>query len=320
MIMLNRRLSRRPLVAYLSLCLLVGVSCPAWAEDLEVSRKPVLDGPGWMICTMPNLGELQGPVPRKQQIVDHGFVQAENGKWQLWACLRGTAVSRLIYGWEGDSLEAGPWKPRGVQVRADSRYGESIRNGQETAGAPFFFHRNGKYYCLFHSDGFRLLESDDGVEYARVEQQPGSSATGIPGGRVMVLKHQDTWYSYATLTVGKSSHVVAGSSQDFVHWTPGIIVSQGGRGGSGSVDAESPFVVFLDGYFYLFRASSISYKTFVYRSRDPLAFGIDDDSKLIAEFQIKAPELIYHQGNWYISDLHDFQGIRLARLKWPEDK
>lgn len=58
------------------------------------------------ICTMPDLKELNGNIPKDQHIVDHGIIQADNGKWQLWACLRGVKVGRLIYGWEEDSLES----------------------------------------------------------------------------------------------------------------------------------------------------------------------------------------------------------------------
>lgn len=48
-------------------------------------------------------------------------------------------------------------------------------------------------------------------------------------------------------------------------------------------------------------------------------FGVNDDSKLIATLQVKAPEIIYENGQYYISDLADFQGIKLARLKWKEE-
>jgi hypothetical protein len=54
----------------------------------------------------------------------------------------------------------------------------------------------------------------------------------------------------------------------------------------------------------------------VYRSEDPLAFGIDDDSGLIASFAIKAPEIVEVDGRWFITDLHDFQGIRISELRW----
>lgn len=295
-------------------------SQPAAADD--VPRKPVLQEDWWQICTMPDLGELKGPVPRKQHIVDHGFVKAKNGKWQLWACLRGTAVSRFIYGWEGESLDKGPWKPVGVKVRASAKFGEQIRDGKETAGAPFFLQRDNKYLCLFHSGGFRLMESDDGVNYQRAELEPGSSRTGIPGGRdVMVMKHDDTWYAYSTVTTQvRTSHVLCSTSKDFRTWSRGKKVSEGGKAGGGPVDAESPFVLFLDGYFYLLRASSISFKTFVYRSKDPLDFSLNDDSKLIAEFKVKAPEVLHVDGKWYLSDLHDFQGIRMTHLKWERDE
>jgi hypothetical protein len=146
---------------------------------------------------------------------------------------------------------------------------------------------------------------------------------------VHVLEHEGTYYSYATVTdyePGKprtrehlTSWIVAATSKDFWNWEGEHIVSKGGKPGSGPVDAESPFVLFLDGYFYLFRASSITFKTYVYRSRDPLDFGIDDDSKLIAEFAIKAPEVIHHDGKWYISDLYDFEGIRMAEFTWETE-
>ncbi len=215
----------------MALAIVPGMANSTLAQTDKMPRKPVLDGDWWQICKMPDLGELNGPVSRKMNVVDHGFVQATNGKWQLWACLRGTAISRLIYGWEGDSLEEGPWKPQGVKVRADTKFGESIRGEKETAGAPFFLKRGDKYLCLFHSGGFRLMESEDGLNFTRVQQQHGSSATRIPGGRdVMVLEHNGT------------------------------------------------------------------------------------------EFKIKAPEVIRHDNKWYISDLHDFQGIRMTRLRWDEDK
>ncbi|MFW5870135.1 MAG: hypothetical protein ACOCVL_00575 [Candidatus Sumerlaeota bacterium] len=299
-----------------------------------VPRKPILSEKAadwWHVCVMPDLGELNGPDPKRQHVVDHGFIQDENGNWQLWACMRGTAVSRLIYGWEGESIEKGPWEEKGVKVRADKEWGEQKRHGNETAGAPFFVKKDGKYYCLYHSNGFRIMESEDGIHYERVKLENGTNRTDIPGGRdVMVLKVDDTWYSYATVTApidpdkphtreNLTSWVVASTSSDFLHWSDGKIVSKGGKPGSGPVDSESPFVVYMDGYYYLFRSSSMTFKTYVYRSKDPMDFGIDDDSKMVAEYAIKAPELVEYEGQWYISDLHDFQGIRMTKLQWIED-
>ena len=296
------------------------------APQEAVARTPAIAGPWWRICEMPDLGDLNGPEPRRQHIVDHGFIQACNGKWQLWACMRGTAVSRLLYGWEGDSLEAGPWTPRGVVARAEAKYGEQIRvaDGKraETMQAPFFMQLDGIYHCFYNSAGIRLMTSENGIDYQRAAfKDTGTNLLYPDGGRdVMVLKIGDTFYSYSTISTRDGrGYVNLKTSQDLRQWSRSKAVCEGGRGGVGPVTSESPFVVALDGYYYLFRASSMTFKTYVYRSKDPAYFGIDDDRFLVATLPIKAPEIIHNDGKWYISDLADFQGVNLARLHWTID-
>jgi len=75
----------------------------------------------------------------------------------------------------------------------------------------------------------------------------------------------------------------------------------------------------VEGNYYLFRASSVTAKTYVYRSDTPYNFGVNDDSKLITILDIKAPEIILYHDQYYISDLADFQGIKLAKLHWIEE-
>ena len=284
-------------------------------------RMPVIDSDWWRICTMPDLGELNGPDPRRQHVVDHGFIRAANGRWQLWACIRGTAVGRLLYGWEGGSLEEGPWEEHGVAARAQAEYGEAA-GPPEAIGAPFFAKFGETFYCFYHSGSIRLMTSQDGVHY---ERRPGADGTSLlypDGGRdAMVLRIGGRFFAYSTVSTvaadgWKRGFVIVRTSDDLERWSDYTIVSEGGRGGGGPVSAESPFVVEMDGCFYLFRASSISFDTYVYRSADPYNFGVHDDSKLIATMPIKAPELVLHEGQWYISDLSDFQGIKLARLRW----
>jgi hypothetical protein len=294
------------------------------APEGAIARRPVVDGPWRRICGMPDLGGLAGPEPRHQHIVDHGFIRARSGAWQLWACIRGTAAGRLIYGWEGDSLGAGPWAPRGVKVRARAECGEIVEP-QEKVGAPFFLERDGRYWCLYHSAGVHAMVSDDGVNYERVRDDKGSSCLLRDGGRdVMVMRSRGLYFLYLTVTTSsredwRTSFVIARTTRDFRQWSDPTVVSAGGAAGSGPVNAESPFVVELDGWFYLFRATSIDPMTFVYRSVSPWDFGVDDDSKLIAVLPIKAPELVRHDGRWYITDLADFQGVRIAPLRWEED-
>jgi len=274
----------------------------------------------WRLTAMPDLGELNGPIPRKQNVVDHGFLRTEGG-WLLWACIRGCAVSRLIYGWTGESLHAGPWQEDGIKLRADAESGEPAGEGNEQVGAPFFVQRENRTYCFYHGNGIRKLVSEDGGPFER------RGLAGMPGGRdIQILEHAGEYFSYATITDKDpdapeklTSWVVASRSKDLENWDGNYVVSKGGKPGDGHVDSESPFVVFLDGYFYLFRSSSITFLTYVYRSEDPLDFGIATDAKLIAEFDIKAPELLLVDGQWFISDLYDFQGLHLTKMEWVEE-
>lgn len=318
---------KRPLSA-LTLLTLLGLALPllAYGDSQPIPRIPVLVGDPWRICEMPDLGELNGPDPQRQHVVDHGFLQDVNGNWQLWACLRGTAISRLLYRWQGESLQEGPWKPWGVGARAQPRYDEQIRfrNGrlEETMGAPFFHKENDTYYMFYHSAGIRLMDSPDGIGFERATDDTGSNLLYPDGGRdVMVIRVGDEYYGYSTITERDEndeliSYVKLKKSRDMRHWYGDTIVCAGGKDSEGPVAFESPFVQYLDGYYYLFRASSITFKTYVYRSQDPTYFGVNDDSNLIAEFDLKAPEILCVDGQWYISDLADFQGIMMYRLEW----
>ena len=274
---------------------------------------------------MPDLGELNGPDPRKQHIVDHGFIRDAQGRWQLWACLRGVKVGRLLYRWEGLALEEGPWVQKGIAARADARFGESVKEGVESIQAPYFLKIGGTWHCFYNSSGLRYMTSPDGVTYTRATDRTGSNLLGAPGGRdVMILEHEDLFYLYATVSEvardgRKRGYVVGSSSKDLKSWTPGVVVSEGGQVGSGLVDAESPFVQALDGYFYLFRSSSMTGKTYVYRSKDPLRFNVNDDQGLAAVLPVWAPEVVHDEGRWYLSDLGKFQALLLHRLEWQAD-
>ena len=140
----------------------------------------------------------------------------------------------------------------------------------------------------------------------------------------MVLKEGNTYFSYSTVSTvardgWKYGYVILRTSEDLKKWSDYTIVSSGGIAGNGPISAESPFVIKIRGYYFLFRASSVTGKTYVYQSETPYHFGVNDDSKLVTVLDIKAPEIIVHQGQYYISDLADFKGIKLARLQWNSD-
>jgi len=286
--------------------------------------KPVIVSDWWRICEMPDLEELNGRDLSRQHIVDHGFIQSSTGKWQLWACIRGTTVGRILYGWEGDNLEIGPWFQKGVVARADSTYGEKAYP-QESIQAPFFLKERDQYYCFYNSAGARILKSQDGVDYYRYLIKDNNNILYQESGRdVMVMKEGNTYFSYSTVSTvardgWKYGFVIVRTSEDLRKWSDYTIVSSGGIAGNGPISAESPFVIKIQGFYFLFRASSVTGKTYVYRSNSPYHFGINDDAKLVAQLDIKAPEIILHKGQYYISDLADFKGIKIAKLQWAEE-
>jgi hypothetical protein len=174
------------------------------------------------------------------------------------------------------------------------------------------------FHCFYNSGGIRLMTSRDGKNFTRAGTPPDGHLLYGDGGRdVMVLPIEGVFHAYSTVsTTDGRGYIALRTSRDLKTWTPLKNICEGGRGGVGPVSAESPFVVARDGFFYLFRASSNDGTTYIYRSRTPDDFGVNDDSRLIATLKVKAPEIIDHGGEWFISDLADFQGLKLARLKW----
>ncbi|MGW8316545.1 MAG: hypothetical protein ACWGNV_13155 [Bacteroidales bacterium] len=293
------------------------------AESCHRNSIPVpeLSAESWKISTYPDLDSLNGPDPLRQDIVDHGFIQVSDSSWRLWACIRGTAVGRILYGWTGNSLEGPSFEETGIVVRADSGWGEQV-SPEEKMQAPYFMPCDSGYYCFYNSNGLRIMYSPDGQQFRRIMFRQGSNLVFDQSGRdVMILKHQGIFYAYSTISTisadgWKSGFIVVRTSEDLHHWSDYTVVSSGGMAGNGPVSAESPFVLYHGDYFYLFRSSSITGKCYVYASDNPYQFGVNDDSRWIATLPLKAPEIIRHRGDWYISDLDDFRGIRLRKLVW----
>ncbi len=290
----------------------------------EVPSIPVIDGEFWRLGEAPDLDSLNGEDLQKQHVVDHGFIRDSQGKWQLWACIRGTAVGRLLYGWEGTSLQNGEWIQTGIKARAADEWGERVTPSEQMQ-APYFMKIDGTYYCFYNSAGIRIMTSQDGTHYTRPEVKNENNMLYERGGRdVMVMEDNGTYYAYSTIsTVARDGwlrgFVIVRTSKDLLKWSDYTIVSEGGRAGNGAVSAESPFVQKYRGYYYLFRSSSSTGTTFVYRSKDPYNFGVNNDDKLVGELPVWAPEIILDGDQWYISDIADFQGIKLAKFRWAEE-
>ncbi|HEY4788102.1 MAG TPA: hypothetical protein VIH57_18740, partial [Bacteroidales bacterium] len=132
--------------------------------------QPQFDGNWWRIASTPVIEKYNS---LKQEPVDFGIWQASDGTWQLWSCIRNVNCGgheRLFYRWEGEKLTDTNWKPIGIAMMSDSKYGESL-NGLQ---APFVFKEKGIYY-MFYGDWDRicLAKSKDGKNFDRVLNKNG---------------------------------------------------------------------------------------------------------------------------------------------------
>jgi hypothetical protein len=82
---------------------------------------------------------------------------------------------------------------------------------------------------------------------------------------------------------------------------------------------QAPHVIKEDGKYYMFRNQRYGPTNLntQYRSPDPLDFGVDSDEYLIGTLPVAAPEIVFHDGQYYIAALlPSLKGIRVAKLKW----
>jgi hypothetical protein len=121
------------------------------------------------------------------------------------------------------------------------------------------------------------------------------------------------------------SAIFCRTSHDLKHWSEAVTVSAGGIAATRTNwfggDAECPFVVEREGLFYLFRNQLYGPKNLntQYASPNPLSFGVGDDRYLVGSLPVAAPEIVRHEGEYYIAALMpNLKGIRIARLAWEK--
>jgi hypothetical protein len=291
---------------------------------------PQVEGEWWTIAGNPDLGKY---TTARQQPVDFAVWEAADGTWQLWSCIRETAFpggTRVFHRWQAARLTDRDWEPMGIAMRTDPNFGENV----DTAQAPFVLKLGGEYW-MFYGAGSQisLAKGVDGKTFARQLRPNGKSALfaddangGTSGTRdVMVLRIGDLYHAYYTTSLDKRGAVYVRTSKDLRHWGPARVVARGGSAGDGPWSAECPFVHFHkeSGYYYMFRTQRYRHppQTMLYRSKDPLDFGVDSDRHLVATLPLAAPELVEHKGQLYLAALlPELNGIRIARLKWvPKD-
>lgn len=313
-------------MSFLVLNLMLGLPLILYqvAAGEESPLLPHIDGPWWTVAGDPDLGELTDGA---QQPVDFGIWQAADGTWQLWSCIRKTKCggkTRLFHRWEGKHLTDKDWHPMGIAMQANPRFGETPGGLQ----APYVVRADDLYY-MFYGDwaNICLATSRDGKAFKRCLGTSGmagmfSEGKGFNTRDPTVVRIGNLWHCYYTAFPDGKGAVFCRTSSDLVTWSDSKMVAFGGAAGTGASSAECPFVLEHSGYYYLFRTQRYGENahTSVYRSKNPLDFGIGDDRYLVCTLPVAAPEIIQHDGRYFIASLlPSLKGIRIARLTWvPE--
>ena len=296
----------------------------------EPMAVPRIVEPWWQVAGDPDLGDW---TSKDQQPVDFAVWQARDGSWQLWSCIRKTKCggsTRLFYRWEGKHLLDKDWKPVGIAMTADPQYGETLGGLQ----APHVIVHDDDYY-MFYGDwrNICLARGHDGKAFQRVLDERGRpqlfTEDRSPDDRTntrdaMVLRVGDRWHCYYTAYPDRKGAVYCRTSSDLRHWGKSTVVAAGGSAGDNAYSAECPHVVYHaeSGCYYLARTQRYGQnaQSSIYRSKDPLQFGVNDDRYLVCRLAVAAPEFIHDQGQWYLASLlPSLKGIRIARLEWVRE-
>jgi arabinan endo-1,5-alpha-L-arabinosidase len=173
-----------------------------------------------------------------------------------------------------------------------------------------------------------LAKSKDGKTFARQLLPNGTSGMfGEGPGRntrdPMIIRVGDHWNLYYAASDAPGGHgvIFARTSTDLLHWSEPTKVSFGGSAGDSPGSAECPWVYFdqASGFYYLLRNQIYGphARFTVYRSKDPMDFGRNDDSHLVETMPYAAPEIIQSEGQLYLAVLlPGLDGIQLAKLKF----
>ncbi len=298
-------------------------------------------------------GEILTNRLSKIEPVDHHIFKGQDGYWHLWGCVRNTEVGRVLYHWRARDLEESLWEETGEVLRCDYKAGECIDDwyGQEWMQSPYFVEENGIYYMFYggHSTGFDingnpvkgnppsknmrsvesqicLMTSKNGVNWTRYKNKKGFSRVFVGPGQTRdpcLIKIDSLWYMYYA---GHQQDPYNGgiylrTSRDLTNWSDFRLVHHDGTFGETTWEHECPHVVQRAGYYYLLVTEDYNdARTHVYRSEDPMDFGLttkESQKIYVGILEAGAPEIYQVDGKEYVSSNHNPPlGTQMARLEW----
>ncbi len=142
------------------------------------------------------------------------------------------------------------------------------------------------------------------------------------GGFLPYLFSQEPLKDYSPIPVIAGEWRDIHGVPDLFHWGEAVNVCSGGspiRGVWYGADSECPFVEHRNGIFNLFRNQlyGISALNTEYISDNPLLFVIRDNSRVIGQMKVAAPEIVEYRGeNYNVALKPILDGIRIAQLAY----
>ena len=261
----------------------------------------------------------------------------------------GWSTGRILYHWEGESLDRGPWRQTGEYLRPERSAGESLAepDRREWIQSPFVVQNDARYYFFFGAHGtgldsnggevppgdprlecqISLLLSADGRHWERRLNERGQSRLFAGPGEARdpcVVRIGDAWHMYyAGYESGEPLRpgIYLRTSSNLLDWSLPSLAHRSQQFAAGRWTHECPHVVQRGDNFYLFRTEDYDHaRTHVYWSSDPADFGIDQDpdENYLGMLPLAAPEVILAEdGAEYITSCHDLQtGVKICRLAW----
>ena len=287
----------------------------------SASSTPRLDGPWIKLVGRPPLEKWASD---RAEPVDFTLFQADNGRWQLIACVRHTSHpggTRLLYRWSSPDLVAENWRADGIFLSSDPDWDHA----EGTLQAPFHVFDAGRHHLFYNSRGGHLMTSTDGIDF-----QPVGTEAIFPMGRdVCILDDRERsgkWIAYYTspekgINPATRDHTIRARTAENLEgpWSESAVeippITPPAKGYT-FVYAESPLVVRRGGDYYRFEQLE------VFRSDDPLKWEGPPIARLAPRDPLKrlAPEIVTHEGRDYLVAYQwrgrDPRGIYLAPLVW----
>jgi len=276
------------------------------------------------------------PEKTGNYVNDHSIVRSADGKWHLFGITSlGPKIDpeheRYFVHARGESLE-GEFEEKGKTIDHGTR-----------AWAPGVVAANGRYYMYYGPAPTKLAVSNELYHWINNDVSLiGSPIDACHRDHMVVQLNDYTWAMYATgVRPGGYGCISVYVSNDMQQWrfvqyaltTSGAAPLRCAWGAT-----ESPFVVFHEGFYYLFMTytdcSDENYNdTLVFRSANPFDFGDyrggDGGAQPVAKLFGHAPEAIRDPdtGKWWITTCgwrgkgapHE-GGVSIAPLEWVEEE